>query len=112
MKRRTYEFSTFAGFFFHHLLVVREVVFGLLGMIALGAIAISFVEMRPLAESLYFAFITGLSIGYGDIAPETTLGRVISVAIGLVGMVFVGLAVAIATRALADTIKKLEEKDS
>jgi len=37
------------------------------------------------------------------------LGRVVSVGIGLVGMVFVGLSVAIATRALADTVKKLEE---
>ncbi|MDC0937341.1 potassium channel family protein, partial [Pirellulales bacterium] len=54
---------------------------------------------------VYFAFITGLSIGYGDIAPTTGLGRVMSVAIGLTGMIFVGLSVAVSTRALADTVK-------
>ena len=109
MKRRIHEFSTFVLYFIHHLLLLREVVLGLLGLIVLGGLAISVVEKPALSESLYFAFITALSIGYGDITPATTLGRVISVGIGLVGMVFVGLSVAIATRALADTIKKLEE---
>ena len=111
MRRRIHEFSTFVRYFAHHLLVIREVVVGLLGLIVLGGLGISAVEKPSVAESLYFAFITALSIGYGDIAPETTVGRLISVAIGLVGMVFVGLSVAIATRALADTIKKLEEFD-
>ena len=111
MKRRIHEFSTFVRFFIHHLLLLREVVLGLLGLIILGGLAISVIEKPSVADSLYFACITALSIGYGDITPTTMLGRVISVGIGLVGMVFVGLSVAIATRALADTIKKLEELD-
>ena len=112
MKYRTHEFSTFVRYFMHHLLLLREVVLSLIGLIVLGGLAISLVEKPAIPESLYFAFITALSIGYGDIAPVTMLGRVISVGIGLVGMVFVGLSVAIATRALADTIKKLEEMDA
>ena len=111
MKHRVHEFYTFVRFFIHHLLLLREVVLSLLGLIVLGSLAISMVEEPDLSEALYFAFITALSIGYGDIAPVTTLGRVISVGIGLVGMVFVGLSVAIATRALSDTIKKLEERN-
>jgi hypothetical protein len=70
------------------------------------------VENRELGEGIYFAFITGLSIGYGDITPATAWGRVVSVLIGLVGTIFVGLTVAVATRALADSIRehrKLEQ---
>ena len=111
MKRRLHELSTFSRYFFRYLLIIREVVLGLLVLICLGAIAISIVEKLTLEESLYFAFITGLSIGFGDIAPQTTWGRVISVGIGLVGIIFVGLTVAVATRALAATVADLRDKD-
>ena len=111
IKRRVQEPSTFLRYFLRYLLIVREVALGLLVMICLGAIAISIVEKHTLEESLYFAFITGLSIGFGDIAPQTTWGRVISVGIGLVGIIFVGLTVAVATRALAATVADLRDKD-
>jgi voltage-gated potassium channel len=42
-----------------------------------------------------------LTIGYGDIVPTTTAGRVLSVLAGVIGVIFVGLIVAIATRSLA-----------
>ena len=46
----------------------------------------------------------------GDITPETGWGRMIAVAIGLVGMVFVGVTVAIGTRALADVARQHSNK--
>lgn len=110
MKRRVYEVSTFHRYFFHHLLVVREIVLGLIVLICVGAIAISVVEQLTIEESFYFAFITGLSVGFGDIAPQTTAGRIVSVAIGLVGMIFIGLVVAVATRALSDTVEHLRKE--
>ena len=110
MKRRVHELSTFLGYFLRYLLIVREVIVGLLLMLLLGAAAISIVEERTLGESIYFSFITGLSVGYGDIAPQTIWGRVVSVAMGFVGMIFVGLTVAVATRALADTVKRLDKE--
>lgn len=108
MERRPIHFSTFIRFFTRYLLVVREVVVGLLVFIVVGGLAFSFVEGHPVSESLYFAFITAVPIGFGDIVPATSLGRVLSVGIGLVGMLFVGLIIAIAVRALTDTIKGLD----
>ena len=35
------------------------------------------------------------------------IGKVLSIAIGLIGMVFVGITVAIATRALADVARQV-----
>jgi hypothetical protein len=110
MNRRVYELGTFSRYFLHHMLVVREVIVIQIILICLGAIAISVLEQLTIEESLYFAFITGLSVGFGDIAPQTTAGRIISVAIGLIGVIFVGLVVAVATRALADTVEDLRKK--
>jgi hypothetical protein len=89
-------FSAYAG----EVLVILNL------LIACGGIAIWMVEDIELEPAIYFAFITGLTVGYGDIHPETTLGHVISVLIGFIGTVFVGLIVAIASRALKETLKE------
>ena len=68
----------------------------------LCCVIISFVERIDLSSSIYFACITGLTIGYGEIVPQTHLGPVVAVLIGVIGMVFIGLIVGIAARALAD----------
>ena len=35
------------------------------------------VENWRLGESLYFTFVTGLTIGYGDLAPKHTMARLL-----------------------------------
>lgn len=54
-------------------------------------------EGIELGAAIYFAFVTGFTIGYGDIVPETSLGRCVSILIGMNGLVFSGIMVAIAT---------------
>ena len=105
MVRRASAFIAFSRNFLRYVLYVREVLVGLLVLIVLGGVVISRVERIELGDAIYFAFITGLSIGYGDIAPVTVWGRVVSVGIGLIGMILVGVTVAVATRALADVIR-------
>ena len=68
--------------------------------------SVSKIEGIKLGDAMYFAFITALSVGYGDIHPETSSGKLVSVSIGLVGMFFVGVTVAIANRSLAETSKR------
>ena len=106
MLKRLALMGEFVRTFVHCALHVREVIVSLLLLIVLGGVAISHVEGIKLGDAIYFAFVTGLSIGYGDISPETAIGKMVSVAIGLVGMLFVGVTVAIATRALANTAKR------
>ena len=48
--------------------------------------------------------ITGLTVGYGDVVPTTILSRVVSVLVGLIGLIFFGILVAVATRALGKTV--------
>ena len=89
---------------------VRELVVGLLLLIVGGGFAISVVERLTVGKALYFAFITSMTIGYGDITPETSAGRAISVAIGMIGTILTGIVVAIATRSLADLARSHQEE--
>jgi hypothetical protein len=106
MNDRVAAFIEFNRTFVRYSWAIRETIVSLLLLIVLGGWVISIAEGIKLGDAVYFAFITGLSIGYGDIAPTTGLGRVVSVAIGLIGMLFVGLSVAVGTRALRDTVAK------
>lgn len=79
---------------------VRSVILAQLTLILAGAVMISALEKVGIGDALYFAFITGLTIGYGDIVAHTVGGRIVSVFLGVVGITFTGLIVAVAVRAL------------
>lgn len=42
-------------------------------------------------DGLYWALITAASIGYGDITPVTTVGRVIAATLGIMGVITIGI---------------------
>lgn len=51
------------------------------------------VEGRSVIDAMYFAVITMATIGYGDLAPETTLGKIFTMFFALVSVgIFVSLA--------------------
>jgi voltage-gated potassium channel len=111
ISKRLALFSEFLRAFLHAASHVGEVIVSLLLLLVLGGVMISHLENIRIGDAIYFAFITGLSIGYGDISPETAIGKVVSVAIGLIGMLFVGITVAIATRALANVARQMSNKE-
>lgn len=76
-------------------------VFGTLTLLIVGGAGlIAHTEQLPFGEALYFAFVTGLTIGYGDIVATTALGRFISILLGVTGILFTGLVVAVAVKAV------------
>ena len=97
-------FSRFNHYFFHALSKIRGIVFGLLVWLVVDAAAIAFFEKLPFADALYFTFVTGLTIGYGDIAPVTLAGRVVAILTGLIGILITGLIVAVAVYAVRETM--------
>jgi hypothetical protein len=52
---------------------------------ALGLL-IGLVEGWPVGDALYFTFITGLTIGYGDLVPRQALARAPAIGIGVSGL--------------------------
>ena len=63
-------------------------------------------EDQTLGNAIYFTLITGMTVGYGDITPATPIGKAASVAIAIVGVITAGIYVAIATRAVAISIRR------
>ena len=85
--------------------LVWPIIAALVGMmVAMGCI-VAVIEDWSIFEGIYFAFVSGLTIGYGDLAPKFVLGRAIAIAIGFTGIVFTGLVAAIAVQALQATLK-------
>jgi hypothetical protein len=68
-------------------------------IIALGLV-VGLVEGWSVHESIYFAFVSGLTIGYGDLAPKSLLTRVLAILIGVCGVLVTALVAAIAVKAL------------
>ena len=57
----------------------------------IGAIGIHFVEGISLGNALWWSFVTISTVGYGDISPQTPIGRIIAGIIMLVGIGFLGM---------------------
>jgi CBS domain containing-hemolysin-like protein len=68
-------------------------------IIGLGLI-IGLLEGWSVQESVYFSFVTGLTIGYGDLAPKSLFARVLAIFIGMCGIILTGLVAAVAVEAL------------
>jgi len=81
----------------------------LLGMVVMAfgaAFGFAHFEKLPIADALYFTMITGLTVGYGDITPQTAVGRIIAIMVALMGVIFSGLIVAAALRAVGQSLTK------
>ena len=98
--------SSFTYHFFRAIWHVRAVMLALIALVVVGAAAVTLVEKIPFADALYFAFVTGLTIGYGDIVMHTPGGRLIALLIGLIGILFTGLIVAVLVHAVRESIEK------
>ena len=99
----------FTRFIYHFFVAIRHVkviILALIGSVVAGAAAVTLVEKMPFADTLYFAFVTGLTIGYGDIVMKTSGGRLIALLIGFIGILFTGLLVAILVYAVRESLQE------
>lgn len=93
--RRRFGAELWAG-----LSVVWPILSALLSLMAALGLAVALIEGWPLADGLYFAFVSGLTIGYGDLVPKGPLARVLAISIGVTGILLVGLVAAVGVQAL------------
>ncbi len=83
---------------------LRSLLLVFLALIVVNAAVIAHVEKISFANALYFAFVTGLTLGYGDIVVNSLVGRLFAILTGFVGMLFSGLTIAIAVYALRKSV--------
>ena len=58
------------------------------------------ITTRQLQKGVCFSFITGLTVGYGDIVPSTAIGRITSVLLAVATILFTGVVVAVAVQSV------------
>jgi voltage-gated potassium channel len=73
-----------------------------------GPVETSDRSASPPGETFYFCAITALTIGYGDVVPTTTFGRIDALLLGLVGLLMTGLVIAAAVRGVQEASRRAE----
>lgn len=61
---------------------IKYVIYTYLVSLLLGALLFSYIENQSLINSFYWCCITSLTIGYGDVTPQTSIGKVLSIVFG------------------------------
>lgn len=89
--------------------VVWPILSVLLGLMIASGAAIGLCEGWSIHETIYFTFVTGLTIGYGDLVPTFLLTRTLAIAIGLCGVLLTALFAALAVKALSGATDDLEK---
>jgi len=79
---------------------------GLGTIIAALSVAIGRREGWSVADSLYFGFITALTVGYGDLRPSAGVNKFLAIVIALFGLITSGILVAIAVEVVAITFEQ------
>lgn len=91
-----------------------KIIMGLLVLVTLCSIYFTLVEpgMTSFADSLWYSFSVITTIGFGDVTVTTTFGRILSVILGIYGIVVVGLVTSIIVTLYNDKAKKKDEDKS
>ena len=84
----------------------RAIGLALVGLLTTGTIFYSLVEGWSPLDSLYFSVTTLATVGYGDFAPTTALGKAFTIFFVLAG---VGVVVAFASEVARQTINRTTE---
>lgn len=88
--------------------MVWPILSGLVTVQLVLGVIIGFVEGWSIGNAVYFSFITGLTIGYGDLVPSHLVSRILAVLIGILGVLLVGLFAAIGVRALQNAASETD----
>jgi hypothetical protein len=105
MNRRALRRKFFADLL-HGVHVVWPIVSALVGLIVGLGLIVGMLEGWSVQDSIYFAFVSGLTIGYGDLAPKMGITRALAVVIGINGVLLTALLAAVAVKALGSVTER------
>lgn len=85
---------------------IRFVILVTVLVVASGGIVIHYLEGLSIADSLWWAFVTAATVGYGDLSPATNAGRVVAVLLMVTGIGLIGSLTSMITSAFLRTHEK------
>lgn len=110
MKSRRWQMRRiFFRALFHNLQIIWPILSGVFLVIVGLGLLIGYIEEWRVSDALYFTFVTGLTVGYGDLTPKRGAARFLSVMIGFSGIIVTGLIAAVAVKALDATAHNIPE---
>lgn len=95
-------------FILSHLSLLYElglIIVFLFFLIFIAGILISRFDKMSLEDSIYCAFSTAFKAGFGHLAPKSRGGKIIAICIAFLGIILMGIFVAIAVKSLETAIK-------
>jgi voltage-gated potassium channel len=102
---------SYLGFFVEHLLLAWPLLGFLAIVIIMFGLVVGRFESWGHCDSIYWAFITATTVGYGDIRPKKRCSRLLSILIALIGVTFTGLIVALAINAATLAYSEMHSAD-
>lgn len=104
-----HDFLRFMRHLFKIMHFIRGILLAFVILLLLCVVVVSVAENMSFGQAVYFILVTALTIGYGDVTPDTTLGKIASVAAGLFGLMITGIVVAVAVKALTEAVKEKQQ---
>ena len=95
-------------FVLSHLALLYEmglIVLFLFLLIFIAGILISRFDKMSLEDAIYCAFSTAFKAGFGNLTPKSRIGKIIAICIAFLGIVLVGVFVAIAVKSLETAMR-------
>lgn len=59
-------------------------------IIFVGSVIMSYVEQISIGDALWWSIVTVTTVGYGDISPQTAIGRIVASVLMIMGIGFIG----------------------
>lgn len=81
------------------LIIFLVILIGVLGLL------VGKKENWKAADSIYYAFITATTVGYGDFHPKTRSAKFIAIGIAFCGLLLTGIVVAIGVQAATSAFR-------
>jgi len=93
----------------HGLQVIWPILSALLVVQLVCGMLVGYLEGWRAGDAAYFTFVTGLTIGYGDLVPIRLLARLLALVIGFSGILLTGLVAAVGVRAFQEAANRVSQ---
>lgn len=83
-------------------------------LISISSVVIMFAENQSFGDALWWSIVTCTTVGYGDISPSTTIGRIVAIilmvfGIGLIGMLTGAITTYFTSKQPTENTEKCDE---